>query len=93
MPGQPTGKNTAWAPDWRSQRRQERWQRRSDRRAARSEHRGGGLVFGLILILIGGMLALHQIVPSFDFNLTWPVAIVAVGLLLVASSVRRNPKP
>ena len=34
------------------------------------------------------MLAWHQIDPSFDLNLIWPVAIIALGLILVASSLR-----
>jgi hypothetical protein len=47
-------------------------------------------VFGLLLILVGGLLALHQIDPNFDVNITWPVVIIAFGLILVVSSIRRN---
>ena len=85
-----------WNSDWRWQRRQERWQRRSEiwqRRAERHEYRergGPGLVFGLLLILGGGMLAWHQVDPSFDLGLTWPILVIAVGVILVASSVRRR---
>ena len=74
--------------DWRTQRRQERWQRRAERRGR--EHGGAGLAFGLLLILVGGMLAWHQIDPNFDLNLTWPVAIVALGAILVVSSIRSH---
>ena len=84
-----------WGDDWRSQRRQERWQNRAERwqqRAERHElrhgHGGPGLVFGLLLILIGGMLVLNQVLPNFPINLTWPVVIVALGVILVVSSVR-----
>jgi phage shock protein PspC (stress-responsive transcriptional regulator) len=96
-PGMPPAAGAApggsWSNDWRWQWRQERWQARANRwqqRAERREHsRGGpGLVFGLLLILIGGMLAWHQFDPSFDFNLTWPVVIIAFGGILVLSSVR-----
>jgi phage shock protein C len=90
VPGQPPAPNAGWPTDWRSQRRQERWQRRADRRDARVERRGSGLVFGLLLILVGGLLALHQIDPNFDVNITWPVVIIAFGLILVVSSIRRN---
>ena len=96
-PGTPTAPapGGAWNGDWRWQRRQERWQRRQERWQRRADTRdychedgGPGLVFGLLLILVGGMLAWHQIDPSFDLNLIWPVAIIALGLILVASSLR-----
>jgi phage shock protein PspC (stress-responsive transcriptional regulator) len=84
-----------WGDDWRSQRRQERWQNRAERwqqRAERRElrhgHGGPGLVFGLLLILVGGMLVLNQILPNFPLNLTWPVVIIALGAILVVSSLR-----
>ena len=82
-----------WGYDWRAQRRQERWQRRQERWQQRAEWRGRGysgpgLVFGLLLILIGGMLAWHQYDPNFDLNLTWPVVAIAFGAILVVSSLR-----
>ena len=82
-----------WSNDWRSQWRQERWQARADRwqqRAERREHAygGPGLIFGLLLILVGGMLAWHQFDPNFDLNVTWPVVLIAFGGILVVSSLR-----
>jgi phage shock protein C len=77
-----------WGNDWRSQRRAERWQRRADRR----ERGGAGLVFGLLLILVGGLLAWHQIDPAFDLNITWPVVVIAFGAILVVSSLRVGGK-
>lgn len=82
-----------WSNDWRSQWRQERWQARADRWQQRAERHeraygGPGLVFGLMLILIGGMLAWHQFDPAFDLNVTWPVVIIAFGGILVLSSLR-----
>ena len=81
--------------DWRWQRRQERWQRRAERWQQRQadghyhRDRGGpGLVFGLLLIVGGGLLAWHQIDPSFDLGLTWPVFVMAIGAILVGSSIR-----
>lgn len=87
-----------WGYDWRTQRQQERWQRRAERwqqRAERHEYRsygGPSLVFGLLLILVGGMLAWHQVDPNFDLNITWPVAVIAFGALLVVSSLRFRGK-
>jgi phage shock protein PspC (stress-responsive transcriptional regulator) len=105
-PGNATGMPPAGAPapgwgwgyDWRTQRRQERWQRRAERwqqRTERHEYRsygGPSLVFGLLLILVGGMLAWHQVDPNFDLNITWPVIVIAFGALLVVSSLRFRDK-
>jgi phage shock protein PspC (stress-responsive transcriptional regulator) len=95
-PGQPPAAAPGgwWGDDWRWQRRQDRWQRRAERwqrRAERHEYHsygGPGLVFGLLLVLIGGLLAWHQLDPSFDLNVTWPVVIIAFGAILVVSSFR-----
>ena len=76
---------------WRTQRDQQRWQRRQERwqgYADRDERGGPGLVFGLLLILGGGILAWHQFDPSLDLALTWPVLIIAFGAILVVSSFR-----
>jgi hypothetical protein len=102
MPPTPTPAPGGWngwsgwgGDDWRWQRRQERWQRRAERWQQRQadghyhRDRGGpGLVFGLILIVGGGLLAWHQIDPNFDLGLTWPVFVIAIGAILVASSIR-----
>jgi len=74
----------------RRQRRQERWQYRADQWDRRGERHGtGSLIFGLVLIILGGAFALSQIDPNFNLNLAWPVAIIAIGALLVLSSVGR----
>jgi phage shock protein C len=93
-PGNPAygAPNAAWTNDWRSQRRQDRWKRGSDRLEARRERGGSGLIFGLLLILVGGLLAWHQVDPNFDVNVTWPVVIVAIGLILMVSSIRRDKR-
>ena len=85
MPGQTPG----W--DWRWQTRQDRWQRRAERWERRAERRGsGGIVFGALLIVVGGLLAWHTIDPRLDLNLAWPIAIVALGAFLVISSIGRK---
>ncbi len=77
--------------DWRSARRQERWQRRADRWEHRAErweqHRGsGGLFLGAILIVVGGLAAWHQIDPGLDLSIAWPLAAIALGVFLIATS-------
>ena len=86
----PGGPSQSWG-DWRSQRQQERWQRHAERwqqREAGRERRGPGLMIGIVLIVIGGLLAAHQIDPSFDLNVTWPIVLIVIGGLITASSVR-----
>jgi hypothetical protein len=41
-----------------------------------------------LLILVGGLLAWHQVDPRFDIAVTWPVAVVALGAILVVSAFR-----
>lgn len=102
VPGAPGAPQAAVPPpgpvpggDWRGQGRQDRWQRRAERwqrKAERREQRGerhgsGGVVFGALLIVVGGLIAWHEIDPQLDLSLAWPVAIIAFGVFLVASSV------
>lgn len=84
-----------WTPapgDWRWQRHAERAQRHAERWERHAErwerHGNGGLVFGLLLIVVGGLFAWHQIDPNVDLGLIWPIGAVALGLLLIADSVR-----
>jgi phage shock protein C len=69
---------------------------RAARRAARAARRaergnGAGIVFGLILILVGGWFLVRAYVPSLDDRWLWPGVLVVVGLLLVVAAVRRPP--
>lgn len=53
-----------------------------DGRSRRSD-RGGGLILGLILILIGAYFLAREYLPEVDLDVTWPVVVVAVGVVLV----------
>jgi phage shock protein C len=92
-PTQAAAPGGGWPDDWRAQRRQDRWQRRAERWQQRAErleerpHRGPGLIFGVLLILVAGMLAWHQLDPRIDLSLSWPIVIIAFGAILVASSL------
>jgi phage shock protein PspC (stress-responsive transcriptional regulator) len=101
MPPYNAQQNGWWGGDWSWQRRQDRWQRRAERWQERQqrwqtrsqdhhEHGGPGLVFGVLLILGGGLLAWHQVDPRIDLGLSWPVLVIALGVILVAASIRRT---
>ena len=81
---------TGWVPplDWRAQRR-------AERRAWRAAHpgesgRNGALVFGAILILVGAVFLVRQFIPQVDFDLLWPSAIIALGVVLILAAFRRT---
>ena len=66
---------------------------RETRRAARRARRAsggagrGGLIFGVVLILIGAFFLVRQFVPWFDWNLWWPIGLIALGGLLLVIAI------
>lgn len=52
-----------------------------------------GLIIGVILIVIGAFSLLDQLnfIPDWDFDNLWPIALVAGGLALIASGVKKQP--
>ncbi|HEX7491050.1 MAG TPA: PspC domain-containing protein [Candidatus Limnocylindrales bacterium] len=93
-PPSAAGQTGWWSGDRRDRRHQERWQRRQERWQQRFQDReyhsygGPGIVFGLMLVLVGGLLAWHQFDANFDLGSVWPIAIIAFGGILVLSSFR-----
>ena len=89
-----------WGPpppigsDWRTARAYARAQRRAQRAYLRQQRWSGdpgtaGLIFGVILVLVGGVFLIGQTVPNFNTDLFWPVALIVVGALLLAGAFRR----
>lgn len=52
-----------------------------------------GLIFGVILIVLGGIFLLDQLdwIPDFDYGRLWPLVLVAVGIALIAGGQKREP--
>ena len=48
----------------------------------------GVVIVGVILILIGGYFLLRQALPDLRIDRLWPIAAIAVGLLLMVGSLR-----
>jgi phage shock protein PspC (stress-responsive transcriptional regulator) len=62
-------------------------------RAPRPPRQGDGgrraaIVVGLVLVLVGGYLLIRQLAPAIDLSLAWPIASIALGVVLVILSVR-----
>jgi len=52
----------------------------------------GSMVGGLVLIVLGGLFLADNYLPHFDFSNTWPVILIAIGIGLVLTSVRRDER-
>jgi len=51
-----------------------------------------GLIFGVVLIVLGGVFLLDEfdIFPDFDFEKTWPVILVAIGAMLIFTGQKKE---
>lgn len=82
--GAPAGAYPGWA--------EARAARRAARAARRAERgNSAGIIFGVLLILVGGWFLLRAYVPGLDDRWLWPGLIVVIGVLLVAAAFRRPP--
>ena len=77
---------TAPATDQRAARREARAARRA---AGPDSGLSGAAIAGGILVIIGGFFLAREFLPSIDFDLVWPAALIAIGVLLVVSALRR----
>jgi phage shock protein C len=96
-PAGATGTSPAYASpasDWRSQRAMARQQRRAARAARRAERgydgRTASIVIGAILVLVGIVFLVREYLPSIDFDYIWPLALVALGVLVLLTALRPN---
>jgi phage shock protein C len=86
----PTASGAGQAPSWQDQR--QAW--RDERRAARHGNGDGqaALLVGVILVLIGIYFLARTYLPALALDVSWPILLVAVGVLLLLGSVRRSPR-
>lgn len=50
----------------------------------------GSLVIGLILIGLGGLGLLHRFVPSFSWQMLWPVFLIVLGIILIIPKDKKS---
>ena len=47
--------------------------------------------FGLIVVGVGALMMLYNFMPRFDFDLSWPIILIIIGLLIgIKSKFKRN---
>jgi phage shock protein PspC (stress-responsive transcriptional regulator) len=51
---------------------------------------GPHVIFGVILILIGGWFLAQQFLPWLNFGMLWPIGLVVVGVIILAAALRRG---
>ncbi|MEO5918763.1 MAG: PspC domain-containing protein [Candidatus Limnocylindrales bacterium] len=73
----------AWATD--------RAARKAERRAHRQARSGNGaVIFGAILILVGGWFLARRYLPFLDGDFLGPVVLVLIGILLIGGAMGRS---
>lgn len=76
---------TTATADWHAQRMADR----AVRRARRRERNGfGAVIFGIVLVLIGGFFLVQAYLPDLDVGRFWPIILVIVGMALLLGSFR-----
>ncbi len=50
----------------------------------------GSLVIGLILIGLGALGLLHRFVPSFSWQMLWPVFLIVLGIILIIPKDKKS---
>jgi len=64
---------------------------RAARRANRTDgSRSAGLIVGGLLILIGVAFLIREWLPALDFDVFWPLALVALGVAVLVVGLRRD---
>jgi hypothetical protein len=59
-------------------------------RVRRRRNGNGAMVFGLILMGLGGWFLLRRFIPAFDMSLVGPAVLIVVGVLLVVGALGRS---
>jgi len=54
--------------------------------------RTGGLIGGLILITLGCLFLVDRFVPNIDFGDLWPILLVVIGSVIIASNLAGRGK-
>ena len=50
----------------------------------------GSLVIGLVLIGLGALGLLHRFVPSFSWQMLWPIFLIVLGIILIIPKDKKS---
>jgi phage shock protein C len=56
------------------------------------EKRTGGLIGGLVLITLGCLFLVDRFVPHIDFGDLWPILLVVIGAVIIATNLSGRAK-
>lgn len=51
---------------------------------------GGRVILGAILIVIGAWFLAAEFLPWLNWDLVWPIGLVVIGILVLATALRRS---
>ncbi len=54
------------------------------------DDRRGAIIGGVVLVLLGAAFLAQEFVPDLDIGRFWPVILIVIGILVLASAVRRQ---
>lgn len=57
-------------------------------RPRRRDDGRGALVFGALLIVVGGWFLLRRMIPGLDLDNWWPVFLIGIGVVLLVGAAR-----
>jgi phage shock protein C len=53
----------------------------------------GALLFGILLIIVGGWFLLRRVFPALEFDNWWPVLLIGIGVVLLVGAARGRDNP
>lgn len=87
-PGMPPGTGTPGPTGPAPTNWPEGWDRTTDTSAARRGERAA-IVIGIVLVAVGVWLLVRDYIP-INWDLVWPIAVIALGGILIAGAARRR---
>jgi phage shock protein C len=88
-PSPEAGANNSGDPEWKEKTDSSF---NSSFNAGRRERNTGGLIGGLVLITLGSLFLIDRFVPDIDFGDMWPVLLVVIGAVLIATNLSGKGK-
>jgi phage shock protein C len=81
----PAGPGPGWGPGWDATGSPGAAPPRRE-----TDGRRTAAIGGIVLVGLGTLFLVGQLAPDIDWSLVWPSALIAIGVLLLIGSIRRN---